>query len=149
MQTQLSTIEEENQAKLNQYQILIGILQAYRSDDLLTTAQLFSMLDASLITDPDILTIVNAVSEDMTTNGYQTLQSLGTSSWNAGRINDAIQYYEKSIQVKPDNTSAMYLLGRIYQDQEDMEKANYWFGKILDEFPESSQAQQAREARGY
>lgn len=85
----------------------------------------------------------------MTTNGYQTLQSLGTSSWNAGRINDAIQYYEKSIQVKPDNTSAMYLLGRIYQDQEDMEKANYWFGKILDEFPESSQAQQAREARGY
>ena len=43
----------------------------------------------------------------------------------------------------------MYLLGRIYQDQEDMEKANYWFGKILDEFPESSQAQQAREARGY
>jgi tetratricopeptide (TPR) repeat protein len=149
MQSQLSTIEEENQAKLNQYQILIGILQAYRSDDLLTTAQLFSMLDASLITDPDILTIVNAVSEDMTTNGYQTLQSLGTSSWNAGRINDAIQYYEKSIQVKPDNTSAMYLLGRIYQDQEDMEKANYWFGKILDEFPESSQAQQAREARGY
>lgn len=149
MQSQLGTIEEENQAKLNQYQILIGILQAYRSDDLLTTAQLFSMLDASLITDPDILTIVNAVSEDMTTNGYQTLQSLGTSSWNAGRIDDAIQYYEKSIQVKPDNTSAMYLLGRIYQDQGNMEQANVWFGKILDEYPESSQAQQAREARGY
>lgn len=149
MQAQLTTIEEDNQAKLNQYQILIGILQAYRNDDLLTTAQMFSMLDASLITDEDVLAIVNAISEDMTTNGYQTLQSLGTSSWNAGRINDAIQYYEKSIQVKPDNTSAMYLLGRIYQDQEDMDQANYWFNKILDEFPESSQAEQAREARGY
>lgn len=149
MQAQLDTIEEENQAKLNQYQILIGILQAYRNDDLLTTAQMFSMLDASLITDEDVLAIVHAISEDMTTNGYQTLQSLGTSSWNAGRINDAIQYYEKSIQVKPDNTSAMYLLGRIYQDQEDMDQANYWFSKILDEFPESSQAEQAREARGY
>lgn len=149
MQAQLTTIEEDNQAKLNQYQILIGILQAYRNDDLLTTAQMFSMLDASLITDEDVLAIVNAISEDMTTNGYQTLQSLGTSSWNAGRINDAIQYYEKSIQVKPDNTSAMYLLGRIYQDQGDMDQANYWFNKILDEFPESSQAEQAREARGY
>lgn len=149
MKEQLATIEEENQARLNQYQILIGILQAYRNDDLLTTAQLFSMLDASLITDEDVLAIVNAIAEDMTTNGYQTLQNLGTAAWNTGRLDDAIQYYEKSIQVKPDNTSAMFLLGRLYQDQENTEQANFWFGKILDEFPESSQAERAREARGY
>ncbi|MCI9594122.1 MAG: tetratricopeptide repeat protein [Lachnospiraceae bacterium] len=149
MKEQLATIEEENQARLNQYQILIGILQAYRNDDLMTTAQLFSMLDASLITDEDVLAIVNAIAEDMTTNGYQTLQNMGTAAWNTGRLDDAIQYYEKSIQVKPDNTSAMFLLGRLYQDQENTEKANFWFGKILDEFPESSQAERAREARGY
>lgn len=149
MQAQLDTIEEANQARLNQYQILIGILQAYRNEDLLMVAQMFSMLDASLIEDEDVRTIVNAVTDEMMTDGYQTLQNLGTSAWNTGRINDAIQYYEKSIQVKPDNTSAMYLLGRIYQDQEDTDQANYWFSKILDEFPESRQAEQAREARGY
>ena len=58
-------------------------------------------------------------------------------------------YYEKSLQVKPDNPSAMYLLGRIYQELGNTDLAVQWFGKIIDEYPDSSQAEQAKTARGY
>ena len=64
-------------------------------------------------------------------------------------VRQAIAYYEKSLEVKPDNTGAMYLLGRAYQQTGDTDNANLWFGKIIDEFPDSEQVEQAKEARGY
>lgn len=149
LQSQLDSIQADNQAVLDQYQVLIGILQAYRNDDLITVADMYSNLNPEYFTNEDVRTIVDAITSEMTTNGYQTLQQMGTDSWNTGNLNRAEQYYEKSIQVKPDNTSAMYLLGRLYQDQGKSEQAEAWFTKIIDEFPESSQAQQARSARGY
>ncbi|MDO5350400.1 MAG: tetratricopeptide repeat protein [Lachnospiraceae bacterium] len=149
MEAQLSSIESDNQAVIDQYQTIIHILQAYRSDDLMTIAQLYTTLDASLITDSSVLEIVNAITQDMTTNGYQTLEDLGTASWNGGNLEGAVPYYEKSLEVKPDNTAAMYLLGRVYQELGNTEQANQWFGTIIDQYPESSQAEQAREARGY
>lgn len=149
LQNQLDSIQSDNQAVLDQYHVLIGILQAYRNDDLITVADMYSNLNPEYFTNEDVRTIVDAITSEMTTNGYQTLQQMGTDSWNTGNLKRAEQYYQKSIQVKPDNTSAMYLLGRLYQDQGMSEEAETWFTKIIDEFPESSQAQQARSARGY
>lgn len=149
MEEELSVIDGERQAELLQYQTVIGILQAYRSEDLMTVAQLYTSLDPSLIQEPNVLAVVQAVGADMTTNGYQLLEELGTSSWNGGNIQQAIAYYQKSLEVNPDNPSAMYLLGRAYQQQQDTEQANQWFGKIIDEYPDSEQAEQAKTARGY
>ncbi len=149
MEAQIAAIDGDHQAVLAQYQAVIGILQAYQNEDLMTVAQLYTSLDSSLITEPSILQIIMAVTQDMTTNGFQTLEDLGTSSWNGGNLAQAITYYEKSLEVNPNNPSAMYLLGRAYQQTGNTEQANSWFGKIIDEFPDSNQADQAKEARGY
>lgn len=149
MEARLATIDEDNQAVLAQYQTVIHILQAYREDDLLAAVQSYASLDPSLIQDESVTAIINKITQDMTTEGYQTLEELGTSSWNAGNKEEAAVYYEKSLQVKPDNTSAMYLLGRIYQELGNTDLAVQWFTKIIDEYPDSSQAEQARTARGY
>ncbi|MDO5417080.1 MAG: tetratricopeptide repeat protein [Lachnospiraceae bacterium] len=149
MEQELSDIEGANQAVLSQYQTVIGILQAYRSQDLMEAARLYTTLDASIITDQTVLEIVNSITAEMTTSGYQTLEELGTTAWNGGNLEEAAAYYEKSLELKPDNTAAMYLLGRAYQQLGNTESANAWFGKIIDEFPESEQAEPARTARGY
>lgn len=149
MESQLSTIDSDYQAILAQYQTVIGILQAYQSEDLMTVAQLYTSLDSSLITERSVLDIINTVTLDMTTNGYQILEELGTSSWNGGNLRQAIAYYEKSLEVKPDSTGTMYLLGRAYQQSGDTDQANQWFGKIIDEYPECEQVEQARAARGF
>lgn len=149
MTEELASIDESHQAVLQQYQTVIQILQAYQGGDLMNVAQLYTALDPSLITEPSLQDIINTINQDMTTNGYRTLEELGTNAWNGGNVDQAIAYYEKSLQVKPDNLSAMYLLGRAYQDKGNIEQANQWFNKIVDEYPDSRQAEQARNARGY
>ncbi|MCI8297951.1 MAG: tetratricopeptide repeat protein [Lachnospiraceae bacterium] len=148
MEARLASIDEDNQAVLRQYQAVITILQAYRDEDLPAAAQAYAALDPSLIQEESVTAIVNKITQEMTTEGYQTLEDLGTASWNAGKKEEAAAYYEKSLQVKPDNTSAMYLLGRIYQELGNTDLADQWFGKIITEYPESEQAEQARTARG-
>lgn len=146
MESRLSTIEGDNSQVLAQYQTLIGILQAYRSNDILSVARLYVDLDTSLITDESILAIADAVKTDMETNGYQLLENLGTQAWNAGRQDEAAEYYQKSLEVQPNNPSATYLLGRLYQSQGNSDLAREYFTRIITEFPESDQASQAENA---
>ncbi len=149
MEARLSTIDADQQAVLSQYETVIGILQAYRQDDLTTAAQLYVSLDVSLITSESVLAIVGQITESMTAEGYQILEELGTSAWNGGDLEAAAQYYTASLQLVPDNTEVMYLLGRLYQQQGDTDTANAWFTMIIDQYPDSSEAEQAKEARGY
>ena len=80
METKLTTIEGDTGLVLKQYQIMIGILQAYRNEDIMSVAKLYVDLDTSLITDEGVLEIANAVTADMQTTGYQTLEGSGNCS---------------------------------------------------------------------
>lgn len=148
METKLTTIEGDTGLVLKQYQIMIGILQAYRSEDIMSVAKLYVDLDTSLITDEGVLEIANAVTADMQTTGYQTLEDLGTAAWNAGKKEEAMEYYKKSLEINPENPSATYLLGRLYQNTGDTENARQCFSRIITVFPESDQASQAASAMG-
>ena len=75
----------------DRYQIMIGILQAYRNEDIMSVAKLYVDLDTSLITDQSVLEIANAVTADMQTTGYQTLEDLGTAAWNSGQKEQAME----------------------------------------------------------
>ena len=148
MENKLTTIEGDTGLVLKQYQIMIGILQAYRNEDIMSVAKLYVDLDTSLITDQSVLEIANAVTADMQTTGYQTLEDLGTAAWNSGQKEQAMEYYQKSLEINPDNPSATYLLGRLYQDKGDTENARQCFSRIITSFPESAQASQAASAMG-
>ncbi|MFR1831957.1 MAG: tetratricopeptide repeat protein [Lachnospiraceae bacterium] len=146
MENKLNTIEGDTGQVLKQYQTMIGILQAYRNEDIMSVAKLYVDLDPSLIVDESVLEIANAVAADMQTKGYQTLEDLGTAAWNSGQKDQAMEYYQKSLEINPNNPSATYLLGRLYQDRGDTENARQCFSRIITSFPESPQASQAANA---
>ena len=79
-----------------------------RDRDIMSVAKLYVDLDTSLITDESVLEIANAVTADMQTTGYQTLEDLGTAAWNAGKKEEAMEYYKKSLEINPENPSATY-----------------------------------------
>lgn len=149
LEGELSTIEGDNNAILAQYQTLIGILQAYRQDDFMTAVSLYASLDTEAITEPSVKAIVDDVTADMTTNGYQILENLGTEAWNAGNKTQAEEYYQKSLAIKPDNPAVMFLLGRLYQGSQREEEANELYNQIMTNYPDSEEAQKVIEARGY
>ena len=69
--------------------------------------------------------------------------------WNAGNTTQAMEYYQASLKIKPDNPEAMYYVGRLYQNAGDTENANAMFDQVVGLYPDSEYAAKAQNARGY
>lgn len=149
VQARLDELVNGNTSVMAQYQALIGILQAYRTGDLVTAAKTFADTDFSLITDEGIQAIVASIREDMTTNTYELLVTKGTQLWNGGDTAQAMEYYQASLKIKPDNPEALFLVGRLYQIAGDTARANAMFDQVAGNYPDSEYAAKAQNARGY
>lgn len=148
-EAKLQAAADENSSVLSQYRRLIEILQAYRSGDIQTAAELYPDLDTSAITDEGILTIVADIRTDMEASGYQVLADLGNRARDAGDSDRALWYYQKSLDIHSDNVQVLYDMAMVYHGRGEEEEANRLFGQVIVGYPDSEQAARARETRGY
>ena len=145
----LDELTTGNTSVIAQYQGLIWILQDYRSGDLVAAAKAFAGAGFDLIEDENIQAIVENIRQDMTANIYQSLVDRGLQLWNAGNKTEAMDYFQASLTIKPDNPEALFYVGRLYQDAGDTDNANSMFDKVVNEFPDSEYVDRAKNARGY
>ena len=145
----LQTVMNDNGGILKQYQTLIGILQAYKKDDFTTAVKLYTGLDPSVITEADVQAIIGEIKTDMDANGYQVLQTLGEQSAKAGKQEEALDYYHKSLVIHPNNPQVMVSMGIIYKGLGDTENANNLFGDVIKNYPYTEYAAQAKTELGY
>ncbi len=125
------------------------VLHDYRMGDMAEAAKLFAESSFDLIEDEGILSIVESIRQDMSQNVYQTLVERGLQLWNAGDKTQAMEFFQASLKIKPDNPEAIYYVGRLYQDAGDTDNANTMFDKVVNEYADSEYAERARSARGY
>ena len=149
VQSQLDELTTGNTSVMAQYQSLIYILQNYRTGDTAAAAKAFAEAGFDLIEDETIQTIVEDIRQDMTANVYQTLVDRGLQVWNAGDKTQAMDLFQASLTIQPDNPEAIFYVGRLYQDAGDMDNANTMFDKVVNEYPDSEYVSRARNARGY
>lgn len=156
LDTQAKAVQEEldqlttgNTSVIAQYQSLIWVLQNYRTGDLASAAKVFADASFDLIEDENIQAIVENVRQDMTANVYQTLVDRGLEVWTVGNKTEAMEYFQASLTIRPDNPEAMFYVGRLYQDAGDTDNANTMFDKVVNEYADSEFAERARTARGY
>ena len=64
-------------------------------------------------------------------------------------MTQAMEFFQASLKIKPDNPEAIYYVGRLYQDAGDTDNANTMFDKVVNEYADSEYAERARSARGY
>ena len=122
--TSLQSMEENEQGVLLQYQRLVQILKAREAEDMNTVVTVYSDMDASLITDEQTAAIVAEIRSYMETEGYQVLASLGNEARDGGNQEAALDYYQKSLNVKGDNPQVIYDMALIYQAREERDQAN-------------------------
>ena len=152
---QWNTQDEASNYKLSQYQLLIGILDAYRKNNLSLAADLYASLDAAQLTDIDdgssvsVTGIYNEIASQITADGYITLSNLGDAAYEAGNYESAINYYDKSLKIKPDYVRAMYSKALTYKKLGDIQTANSLFGDIIMNYSNSEYAGKAKLERGY
>ena len=147
--TSLQSMEENEQGVLLQYQRLVQILKAREAEDMNTVVTVYSDMDASLITDEQTAAIVAEIRSYMETEGYQVLASLGNEARDGGNQEAALDYYQKSLNVKGDNPQVIYDMALIYQAREERDQANELFGQVIMNYPNTDLASLAKEARGY
>ena len=144
-ENQLDTLLNSNDSVLNQYAILVKMLQAYRSDNLTEAVSLYAGFDPSLFTDETVLSIANGIKQDIETNGYQTLEDLAYTMWSAGRMDEALSYYQTCLSIRPDNPKVIFNMAMIYRSQGNTDKAIELFTQVVTQYADSEQSERARE----
>lgn len=148
-ESSLETMVNDSGGVISQYQRLSQILQAYRTEDMRTAVLLYVDTDFSILTDGVLDGIVGWVQQDMAANGYQVLEQMGDEAVAQGNGAQAVEYYQKSLQINGGNIGVIYKIGTTYKNVGDEENANQYFGDIIMNHPDSEYAAQAKEQRGY
>lgn len=148
-ESSLETMVNNSGSVLSQYQRLAQILQAYRTEDMQSAVRLYTETDWSVLTDGVLDEIVAWVQQDMAANGYQVLEQMGDTAAGQGNTTLAVDYYQKSLQIKGDNIGVIFKIAMAYKSAGDTDQANEYFGEIIMNHPNSEFAAQAKEQRGY
>lgn len=142
-ESQLNTLLNSNDSVLNQYSILVKMLQAYREDNLTEAVTLYAGFDPSLFTDESVIAIANGIKSDIETNGYQTLEDLAYTMWSAGRMSEALSYYQTCLSIRPDNPKVLYNMGMINRSQNQIDTAVQLFTQVVTQYGSSEYAPRA------
>ena len=144
----LDRYENQNASFMAQYQSLVNINNALSTGDILAAAEAYTKLDQSSITDSSLQNMLNTVKSQMEGNVYLRLQEMGTAAWNAGKTDEALQYFTWSVKIRRESEN-LFLLARLQQSMGNTTEANQNFDSVVGEFPSSPYAERARSARGY
>ena len=144
----LDRYENQNASFMAQYQSLVNINNALSTGDILAAAEAYTKLDQSSITDSSLQNMLNTVKSQMEGNVYLRLQEMGTAAWNAGKTDEALQYFTWSVKIRRE-AEILFLLARLQQSMGNTTEANQNFDSVVGEFPSSPYAERARSARGY
>ncbi|MGL5435260.1 MAG: tetratricopeptide repeat protein [Lachnospiraceae bacterium] len=145
----LQTLLDENGGVLSQYQSLSRILKAYLDEDMRTAVVLYTDLDVSVLQDGVLDETLGWLTQEMQQNGYQVLLQMGDGALAQNGAQQAIDYYQRSLKIYPDNPQAIYQIGLAYTTLDNTDTANQFFGDIIMNHPNSEYAARAREQRGY
>ena len=145
----LKSLQDSSGGTLAQYQNLVKILQAYRDEDQQTAVLLYVDTDWSVLNDGVLNETVAWIQKDMSENGYTLLMELGDTSLAAGDAAKAVEYYQKSLQIKADNPEVIYKIGMAYVTAGDQETATQYFTDIIMNYPNSDYVDDAKTQRGY
>lgn len=145
----LETMVNDSGGVISQYQRLAQILQAYRNEDMQNAVLLYVDTDFSVLSDGVLDPIVSWLQQDMAQNGYQVLEQMGDQAEAQGNHGQAVDYYQKSLQINGGNIGVIYKIGLAYKNAGDTDTANEYFGEIIMNHGTSEYAAQAKEQRGY
>lgn len=148
----LEAMEADSGGVISQYQNMVKLLEAYRAEDAKTAAVLYTSMDMSVLTDGVLDQTVAWIQQDMSENGWKTLLSMGDeamSQESGAGASQAIDYYNRSLQIHPGNAEVIYKLGLAYEAAGDKDKANEYFGEIIMNYPDSEFMEDSKVRRGY
>ncbi len=110
--SRLQSYQEENRLFSEQYEKLNSIISDYENGYLSRATKNYMELDKTKISDENLVPLLNKAKSYLEGVGAKKLCELGTDSWNAGKKDQAVYYYQLSLELDPNDPETMWLLAR-------------------------------------
>lgn len=147
--------ELENQIKelgeddsLSMAELYDKILMAYKNyndgkkSEALSAVMDINEADVESQTAKDILRMIQ--SEDAKNASAEVFEQ-GRVAYNSGKYEEALTYLTEALNLNKDNYDAIYFMGRLYHKQGDKEKAEQYYRQVINDYPDSRRASEAKE----
>lgn len=149
VEAQLSTYVDDSSGILNQYILMVRLLQAYQGEDLLAACDLYLQLAPSVVTEETYQSVYAVVKADMEERGWVALYDEGTRLYGKGVFDQAIEYYNRCLVIKPDYADAVFWIGMSFKQMDDKVNAAKYFTQVIKDYPNTDIAKAATLERGY
>lgn len=149
---QLTGSDTEDGTNLQEtYESLIEALQDYVDGKKVSAAKKLDKVNEDALLSDKVKEIYQNIKEPVYAAASENCFLEGRDAYNGEGdyvgnrdYEKAISLLEKALLYDPNNTDAMYFLGRCYQQQSDVDRAKEYYNKILEEYPDSERVGEAR-----
>lgn len=108
--------------------------------------QYLADVDEDSLSSEDAKDIYTTIYEATKSSAENALVNTGYTAFQNQEYMEAIEAYEKALNLNSGNLDAIYYIGASYQRLADLDNAMNYYNKLIDEYPSSTQAAQAQEA---
>lgn len=140
----LDSLLNNTDSIMNQYSVLVRMMDNYRTGKLIEAVALYPEINTELFTDERVKPIADNVLASINTEGYDMLEARAYEMWAAGRMNEALKYYETCLALRPENPKVILNMGLIFRQQGRYEEAINNFTQIVTIYADTDQAPRAR-----
>ena len=130
--------------KTGSYENLLKAWQAYTAGNYSTAANAMESVRAEDLS-VEAKSMYDSIMGDIGATMQAQYKEEGISSYEAGDYDSAISSLEKALAISESDSDTMYFCARAYDRKGDTEHANQWYQKIIDNFPGTNAASDARD----
>lgn len=129
---------------IEMYDKLFKAAEFYMNEDMEKAASNLKKIDSKDLTSDAAKKIYNKIAEESFGEASEKIYIQGRDAYNGENAYAGAKDYDKAkellleaLEYNPDNTDAMYFLGRTYQQTSKPKKAKEYYEKIINDYPES------------
>lgn len=126
------------------YDAIISGAYAYMSDDKVTAAEAVAGIDMTQVTVAEAVNIYNTIKSQCFEEAAADLYEQGFEYYGDNEYTNAVAYLERSLKLNKDRVEAVYYLAMSYQALKENDKAKTYYQIIVDDFPDSFYANDAK-----
>lgn len=102
-------------------------------------------IDGSSLESEAARNILQKIQSEDAKNASADVFEQGRVAYNSGKYEEALDYLTEALNLNKDNYDAIYFMGRLYHKQGDKEKAEQYYRQVIDNYPDSSRASEAKD----
>ena len=147
--TDAKTSEESSNGKITSYEQLLAAYEAYGKNDVQAAGEALANVKQDDLSE-EAKAIYDEMNTSLNAEYIQTLYTDGYNAYSSGKYADAIDALKKVTEMDEsyENGNAIYYLAQSYRKNNDMESAKPYYEKVIELYPNTERANNAKNYLG-